>query len=76
MTDVGVHEAKSTLSDLIRRVATGEQVTITRDGVPVALLVPVPRRGPRILGQDAGLFTVPTDFDDPLPDDLIREFEG
>jgi hypothetical protein len=26
--------------------------------------------------DDRGVFTVPDDFDDPLPDDLLAEFEG
>ncbi|MDN5748099.1 MAG: type II toxin-antitoxin system Phd/YefM family antitoxin [Pseudonocardia sp.] len=76
MTEVGVHEAKSTLSELLRRVATGEEVTITRGGEPVAMIVPVPRRGPRRFGADEGLFDVPEDFDEPLPVDLQRYFDG
>jgi prevent-host-death family protein len=76
MLEVGVHEAKSTLSELLRRVAAGEEVTITRSGEPVAMIVPVPRRGPRRFGTDEGLFEVPDDFDAPLPDDLQRAFEG
>lgn len=76
MIEVGVHEAKSTLSELLRRVALGEEVTITRGGEPVAMLVPAPRRGPRRFGSDEGRFTVPEDFDDPLPEDLRRAFEG
>jgi prevent-host-death family protein len=76
MVEVGVHEAKSTLSELLRRVAAGEEVTITRGGEPVARLVPVQRRSPRVLGRDEGLFEVPDDFDAPLPEDLQRAFEG
>ncbi len=30
----------------------------------------------RALGADAGRFTVPDDFNDPLPPDLLRLFEG
>jgi prevent-host-death family protein len=74
--EVGVHEAKTTLSELLRRVALGEEVTITRSGEPVAMLVPAPRRGPRQFGRDEGLFEIPDDFDEPLPDDLQRAFEG
>lgn len=73
--DVGVHEAKTKLSELLRRVAAGEEVTITRDGEPVARLVPAPRREPRVLGLDAGTFTIPEDFDAALPEDVLREFE-
>jgi prevent-host-death family protein len=39
-TTVGTLEAKNNLSQLIDRVATGETITITRHGVPVAKLVP------------------------------------
>lgn len=38
--------------------------------VRLVLLQP-PRR---ILGQDAGLFDVPEDFDDPLPDAVLEAF--
>ncbi len=75
MVTVGVHEAKTTLSELLRRVAAGEEVTITRGGEPVAMIIPVPQQEPRILGQDGGLFEVPDDFDAPLPDDVLAAFE-
>ncbi|GAB4525084.1 MAG: hypothetical protein Tsb0014_04140 [Pleurocapsa sp.] len=29
-----------------------------------------------ILGQDEGLFTVPEDLNDPLPEDILSAFEG
>ena len=76
MVEVGVHEAKTTLSDLLRRVAEGEEVIITRSGEPVARLVPVQRRVPRVLGRDAGLLEVPADFDEPLPEHLQSAFEA
>lgn len=63
-------EAAERLPELLRRVAAGEEVTITRDGEPVARLVAAARRTPRVLGQDAGTFTIPADFDAPLPDDM------
>ncbi len=40
MTTVGAFEAKTHLSSLLNRVAEGEEVLITRRGVPVARLVP------------------------------------
>jgi prevent-host-death family protein len=76
MVEVGVHEAKSTLSELLRRVAAGEEVIITRSGEPVAVLVPPPRRGERVFGADRGRFEVPADFDAPLPEEVRRAFEG
>ena len=41
MTTVGTFEAKTHLSELLDRVARGEKITITRHGVPAALLIPV-----------------------------------
>ncbi|MDP3000976.1 MAG: type II toxin-antitoxin system prevent-host-death family antitoxin [Bryobacterales bacterium] len=41
MVTVGSYEAKTHLPRLIARVAKGEQITITKHGVPVAKLVPV-----------------------------------
>ena len=76
MITVGVHEAKTTLSRLLRRAGSGEEVVITRNGEPVARLVPVGRAGRRQLGQDVGLVEYPEDFNEPLPADLLGAFEG
>ena len=42
MDSVGAYEAKTTLAALLDRVAHGEEITITRHGVPAAVLVPPP----------------------------------
>ena len=41
MEAIGAFEAKTHLSALLDRVAKGERITITRHGVPAAMLVPV-----------------------------------
>jgi prevent-host-death family protein len=41
MASVGAYEAKTHLPALLERVAKGEEITITKHGVPVAQLVPV-----------------------------------
>lgn len=74
MVEVGVHEAKTTLSALLRRVAAGEEITITSSGEPVARLVPVQRGQERVFGIDEGVFEVPEDFNDPLPEDVLKDF--
>ena len=76
MKDVGVHEAKTTLSQLLRRVEAGEEITIRRGAVPIARLVPVRPTAKRRLGEDAGRFVVPDDFDEPLDEDLLTAFES
>jgi prevent-host-death family protein len=44
LTTVGSFEAKTHLPALLDRVAAGEEITITRRGVPVARLVPLASR--------------------------------
>lgn len=44
MQEIGAYEAKTHLSELLDRAAAGESITITRHGVPVAMLVPPPAR--------------------------------
>jgi prevent-host-death family protein len=51
MTAVGVYEAKTQLPRLLDRVARGERITITRHGVPVAVLVPPAGRPARPLAD-------------------------
>jgi prevent-host-death family protein len=42
MESVGAYEAKTHLPQLLDRVASGEEIQITRSGRPVARLVPEP----------------------------------
>lgn len=78
MKKVSVAEAKAGLSALLDRVERGETVTITRRNEPIAELRPLARRKKRLRpwGLYKGQFTVPDDFNDPLPDDLLDLFEG
>lgn len=43
MRTVGSYEAKTHLPRLLDEVAGGEEITITKHGVPVAVLVPPPK---------------------------------
>jgi len=71
-----VHEAKTHLSRLLARVARGEEIIIARAGRPVARLLAFDGRpAQRTLGADRGRFTVPDDFNAPLPDDVLADFE-
>jgi prevent-host-death family protein len=77
VTTVSISEAKSQFSALLRRVATGVQITITNRGVAVARLIPVWTPRPvRKLGFYGNTFKVPDDFDAPLPDEILALFEG
>jgi prevent-host-death family protein len=72
-----MHQAKTQLSRLAERAANGEEIVIARGGRPLAKLVPLEReRKQRNLGLWAGQVWVSDDFDDPLPPELQRHFEG
>lgn len=75
MRSVNVGQAKTHLSSLIARAERGEDVVIAKAGRPVVRLVPI-RPPERIFGIDRGRFTVPDDFDAPLPDDVLAGFLG
>ncbi|HTX55752.1 MAG TPA: type II toxin-antitoxin system prevent-host-death family antitoxin [Candidatus Acidoferrales bacterium] len=65
MKPVNMHEAKTTLSALVRKVRSGaaREVVIAVDGVPAARLVPVEAPASRPLGMDRGLIRLRDDFD-------------
>ena len=75
--EVNVHEAKTQLSRLLKRVTDGEEIIISRAGVPVAKLIAVaPLSGQRPLGSMEGQIYVADDFDAPLPPDILASFYG
>jgi prevent-host-death family protein len=73
---VNIHEAKTHLSRLLAEVEHGREVTIARAGRPVARLVPVQVPERRTLGLEAGAIWIADDFDEPMPDDWLDEWEG
>ncbi len=77
MISVNIHQAKTHLSRLLKRVLLGEEVVFAKAGKPVARLVPYREAdAARVPGQDRGRLHVPEDFDEPLPPDVLRAFEG
>jgi prevent-host-death family protein len=77
MQTVNIQTAKEQLSELVDAATAGEEVLIARAGKPVVRLVALeaPRR--RLLGTLAGrMGPLPDDFDAPLPEDVLRDFEG
>ena len=75
MDSVNVHQAKTQLSRLLERVERGEEIVIARNGRPIARIVPMGQQ-PRKPGRFKGLISVPDDFNDPLPDDVLAAFSG
>lgn len=74
---VNIYEAKTHLSKLVERAARGEDVIIGRGGKPVARITALgAAKRPIRFGVLAGQVKVADDFDAPLPDDVLAEFEG
>ena len=77
MKTVNIHEAKTHLSRLLKRVGRGEEIVIAKAGTPVARLVPLaPPPAPRTLGGFEREVRVAADFDAPLPRKLQALFDG
>ena len=72
---VNVHEAKTHLSRLLVEVENGGEVTIARAGRPIARLVPAMPRAKRELGFERGKIWISPDFDEPMPDAWLDEWE-
>lgn len=77
MIRVSVEEIQQDVSAVLRRVEEGETLIIVRTGKPIAEIKPVvaTSKALRPFGLCAGEFTVPDDFDAPLPEDIIKAFE-
>lgn len=73
---VSMHVAKSTLSQLVKKAVAGEPVYIGAYGRAKVQLVPVATRPRRQLGLLKGKLVLPADLDAPLPEEVLRSFEG
>ncbi len=77
MAQVTIEDIQRDLSTYLQRVEAGETLLIVRAWKPVAEVKPV-ITGVEILrpfGLCAGEFTVPDNFDAPLPEDILNAFE-
>lgn len=78
METVNLDQAKTNLSHLLSRVELGEEIIISNQGIPVAKLIPFRASSNRqaSLGMARGHFSVPEDFNAPLPEEILAAFEG
>jgi prevent-host-death family protein len=73
---INIHEAKTNFSKLIEKAGAGEEIIIAKNGKPVAKLVGLgPGKVYRTPGtaKDSGVI-VSDNFDDPLPEEILRQF--
>jgi len=73
---VNIHEAKTHLSKLLAQVKEGHEVIIAKGGKPVARLIPIVEKpARRIPGTAKNKIMVCKSFNDPLPEDVLEDFE-
>lgn len=66
---VSLYEAKTKLSSLVDRAAEGEEIVITKNGVPQAKIVPLPNEGAeRVPAGILRITHISDDFDAPDPE--------
>ncbi|MEH1857966.1 MAG: type II toxin-antitoxin system Phd/YefM family antitoxin [Nostoc sp.] len=74
---VNVAQASAKFSELLSQVLLGEEVVIAEQGIPVARLVALTNTSsPRIPGLDKGKVFITPDFNDPLPEEILSDFEN
>ena len=73
---VNIHEAKTHLSRLLEAAQRGEEIIIAKAGKPIAKLGPIETpHVERKFGVLKGKITIASDFDAPLPKDILDSFE-
>lgn len=77
---VNVHAAKTNLSELMAEAEAGADIVIARAGKPAVRLVPVKKKKAapvdRRPGQMKGKIWIGPNFDDPLPEEIMKAFRG
>jgi antitoxin (DNA-binding transcriptional repressor) of toxin-antitoxin stability system len=78
VTTISEQELHTRTVELLDRVAAGETLIVMREGNAVAEVRPVrsKRTTTRPFGLAKSEFVVPDDFNDQLPEKILREFEG
>lgn len=78
MVIITIDEIQRDLLSYLQRVKAGETLVITEANEPVAEIKPIAPDGARLrpYALCADDFQVPEDFDVPLPDEIVEQFEG
>ncbi|MGA3081598.1 MAG: type II toxin-antitoxin system prevent-host-death family antitoxin [Terracidiphilus sp.] len=77
MPTVNIYVAKTQLSKLVDLASSGTDVVIARAGKPVARLTSLKKeKRPIVFGLLEGEGWIAEDFDAPLPDEILAQFEG
>lgn len=72
---VNMHEAKTHFSKLVDSVSHGNEIIIAMAGRPVAKLGPIEKKPKIRFGVLKGKIKIAKNFDEPLPDAFLQDFE-
>jgi len=78
MKKLNIHEAKTHLSRYLPLLEKGETILLCKRNVPIAEIRPLPpvRKSKRPVGLAKGEFTIPPEFFEPLPKEILAAFAG
>ena len=78
MVSISTDEIKRDVESFLHHVEAGETLIVTEKGKPLAEVKPlaVSEKQKRPFGLAKGEFIVPDDFDAPLPDRILDEFDS
>lgn len=75
MHTVNIHEAKTHLSAILKRVESGEDILIAKAGKPIARVSPIlSSSGKRQPGSAKGRIAMTQNFIEPLPENILKGF--
>lgn len=73
---VNIHDAKTNFSKYIVQALQGEEVIVAKNGEPLVKIVPLKQaEETRISGLSHGMVVLQDDFDAPLQNSILQEFE-
>ena len=76
MIKLNIHEAKTHLSRYLEKLKKGETILLCKRNEPIAEIRPLPAHPShkRPIGLAKGQLTIPKEFFDPLPEDVLQAF--
>lgn len=76
MPTVNIYDAKTRLSQLVDKAVSGEDVVVSRNGKPLVRITRLEGSKRRIkFGVLKGKIKIGSDFDAPLPEQVLAGFE-
>ncbi len=71
-TVVHLDEIQKKYDFILSKINSGDEIILEDSGKQLAKIVPIKKK--RILGKEKGRIFISKDFDDELPEDILKEF--